>query len=403
MIEVESKVASYNKTFTEIFDKASGSYMYDKDNNEYLDFFTGAGTMNYGHNNEISNNAMINHINHGGILHSLDLDTVEKINFMNTIQEVILKPRNLDYKIQLVSPSGTNSVEAAFKLARKNTQRRKILAFTGGFHGMTLGSLGATANKAYKDEIYPDTEVTSIPFENYLEGLDSLDLLEKTLQDDGSGTTIPAGIIIETVQSDGGVNIASIEFLQRLRSICTKYNIMMIVDDIQVGNGRTGDFFSFERADIVPDIVCISKGIGGGMPLSILLFKKELDIWNKGEHSGTFRGNNLSFVSGSSIIRHYWSTDNFSKEIKEKENIVSKYLKESLNDHSYRGIGLIWGIVLTPEKASAIRDSLFKDNLIIEIVGSDDSILKIMPPLTISNEDLVKGLEKIIKHIKGSK
>jgi len=387
---IESNVAIYNKSFPLTFVKAVDSFLYDENGKKYLDFFTGAGTMNYGHNNKKINDAIINYIQNNGILHSLDMDTEAKLRFLDNLENIILKPRNLDFKVQFCAPSGANSVEAALKLARKIKQRRKIIAFSGSFHGMSLGALSVTANKYYKNDFFPMSDVQFLPYENYVEGLDSLKYLRKVLEDSVSGVELPAAIILETIQADGGVNIASTEFLKGIRDICNEFDILMIVDDVQVGNGRSGDFFSFERADIIPDMITISKGIGAGFPLSILLFKSELDIWKRGEHTGTFRGNNLSFIAGSVAIQEYWKDDKFSLEIKNKSKVMEEFLKEFNN---VRGYGMIWGIELDSQKALRVREECFKRGVILELVGNKDNVVKLLPPLTIDINDLKKGLE----------
>jgi diaminobutyrate-2-oxoglutarate transaminase len=386
---MESNVSSYNKSFKTTFTKAKGSYLFDK-SRSYLDFFTGAGTINYGHNNEKINKAMIEYLQDDGILHSLDMDTEAKKRFFDSLDRYILTPRKLDYKIQLCAPSGANSVEASLKLARKITKRRKVIAFSGSFHGMSLGALSVTANKYYKNPLFPTSEVQFLPYENYLEGLNSLEYLKKVLKDNVSGIEIPSAIILETIQADGGVNVASCEFLKGIREVCDEYDILMIIDDVQVGNGRSGDFFSFERCGIIPDMVTISKAIGGGMPLSILLFKSELDIWNKGEHTGTFRGNNLSFIAGEVAIREYWSNNKFSNEIKEKSKIMENFLKQ--NFKNIRGYGMIWGIDTDEKTALKVRNNCFKKGLILELVGSNDNVIKLLPPLTITKDELLTGL-----------
>jgi len=387
---IESNVASYNKSFPVTFVKAVDSFLYDSSGKKYIDFFTGAGTMNYGHNNKKINDAIIDYIQDNGILHSLDMDTKAKLRFLDSLENIILKPRNLDFKVQFCAPSGANSVEAALKLSRKIKKRRKIIAFSGSFHGMSLGALSVTANKYYKNPLFPTSDVQFVPYEDYIDGFDSLNYLKKVLADNVSGVEIPAAIILETIQADGGVNVASIEFLKEIRNICNEFDILMIVDDVQVGNGRSGDFFSFERAGIVPDMITLSKGIGAGFPLSILLFKSELDFWKKGEHTGTFRGNNLSFIAGSVAIQEYWSKENFSKEIKKKSRIMEDFLKDF---QIVRGYGMIWGIELDSKKALLVRENCFKKGLVLELVGSEDNIVKLLPPLTIGINDLKEGLK----------
>ena len=387
---IESNISSYNKSFPTIFTKAIDSFLYDKNGKQYIDFFTGAGTINYGHNNKLINEAIIDYIQNNGILHSLDMDTTSKLEFLESLDKFIFKPRKLNYKVQFCAPSGANSIEAALKLARKIKKRRKIIAFSGSFHGMSLGALSVTANKYYKNSFFSLGEVDFIPYENYIEELDVLKYLRKVLSDNVSGIEIPAAIVLETIQADGGINVASKKFLRGIREICDEFDILMIVDDVQVGNGRSGDFFSFERAGIVPDMVTLSKAIGGGYPLSLLLFKSELDIWKRGEHTGTFRGNNLSFIAGKVIIENHWKNDEFSKSIKKKSKIIKEFLKEF---KKVRGYGMIWGIELDNRKAIEVRNRCFKKGLILELVGSNDNVVKLLPPLTIDENTLIEGLE----------
>ncbi|MBF0469881.1 MAG: diaminobutyrate--2-oxoglutarate transaminase [Gammaproteobacteria bacterium] len=399
---IESKIASYNKSFPATFVSAKESHLVDVDGNRFLDFFTGAGTVNYGHNNSLIKRALITYLEEDGIMHSMDMDTWAKLDLLTALDEIILKPRQLDYKVQLCAPSGANAVEAGLKLARKVKQRNHIIAFTRSFHGMTQGALEVTANKYYKSTFTASSgQVSFFPYENYLDGCDALQLLRQMLCDEVSGIELPAAIILETVQADGGVHVASTRFLQGLRLLCDELDILMIVDDIQVGNGRTGDFFSFERAGIVPDIVTLSKAVGGGMPLALLLFREALDQWKTGEHSGTFRGNNLSFVAASAALRGYWQEELFSNQIKEKGQLIASAL--SAIEETVRGCGMIFGVELTPERALAVREYCFRHQLILELVGARDHVVKLLPPLTISHEDLDHGLRIFVDALEQSR
>jgi diaminobutyrate-2-oxoglutarate transaminase len=399
MNTIESNVRSYNRSFPAKFIQSIDSILVDENYKEYIDFFTGAGTINYGHNNEKVNNALINYLKNNGVLHSLDLSTLAKSEFLDTFENYILNPRDLSYKIQFVAPSGASGIEAAIKIARKTKQRSGIISFTNGFHGMSLGALSLTGNSYYKNE-YIDTRsnIYFAMFDEYLgETIDTADILDKLLEDNSSGVDIPAAIVLETIQAEGGINIASNEWLSKINTICQKYDILLIIDDVQVGHGRTGDFFSFERANIVPDMIVMSKAIGGGMPMALVLIKEEIDKqWKIGEHSGTFRGNNLAFVAGKEVLE-YWRNDNLSQDIKRKSlitnNILEGYKKNSSNIIDVRGIGLIYGIELLNEQlAIQIKDNCFSNGLILELVGSNNNIVKLLPPLTINDDDLIKGL-----------
>jgi diaminobutyrate-2-oxoglutarate transaminase len=404
--KLESQVRTYSRVFPAVFSKAAGAFLYDENSKEYIDFFAGAGTMNYGHNNPIINNAIVTYIQQNGIVHSLDKFTTAKRQFLETLNSVILEPRNLHYRVQFCGPTGANAVEAALKLARKAKRRRGIITFTHAFHGLSAGALSVTGNSYYKNEFFVDNvDVVFMPYDGYLGAdIDTANILRKFLADKSSGVNIPAAIILETIQAEGGVNVATVKWLQEIQSICREFDIVLIIDDIQVGNGRSGDFFSFERADIIPDIVVLSKAIGAGMPLSILLIKPELDIWQPGEHTGTFRGNNLAFVGGAKALE-YWESDEFSDSIKEKSRLLKELLEKIRSKYpalitEIRGYGLIAGIVIPDEGVcKKVSREAFKRGVIIELAGANDEVLKFLPPLTIDETTLKKGVDIIEESI----
>src|SRR5690625_3385321 len=283
----ESEVRSYSRSFPTVFEKAKGYRVWDNHDKEYIDFFAGAGTLNYGHNNDAMKKLLIEYIEEDSITHSLDMATNARGEFLKRFNEIILKPRNLDYKVMFPGPTGTNTVESALKLARKVTGRETVISFTNGFHGMTIGSLAVTGNASKrKGAGIPLTHSVSMPYDDfYSDHIDTVHYLERFLEDNGSGLDLPAAIILETVQGEGGINAARMEWLKQIESLCREWDILLIVDDIQAGCGRTGTFFSFEPSGIKPDIVCLSKSIGGyGLPLALTLFKPEYDLWSPGEH-----------------------------------------------------------------------------------------------------------------------
>ncbi|MUV37792.1 Diaminobutyrate--2-oxoglutarate transaminase [Lentibacillus sp. JNUCC-1] len=407
--ELESQVRSYSRSFPTVFKSSKGYKIWDVDGNEYIDFFAGAGTLNYGHNNDQMQEKLIEYIKSDGIAHSLDMGTVARKDFLEQFNETILKPRNMDYKIMFTGPTGANTVESALKLARKNTGRKTVIGFTNGFHGMTIGALSVTGNDAKrKGAGIPLTNTVAMPFDNYMEGLDSAVYLEKMLENGSSGVEIPAAIILETVQGEGGINAASFEWLQKIEAICKRWDILLIVDDVQAGNGRTGTFFSFEPAGIQPDIICLSKSIGGyGFPMAITLIKPEHDTWSPAEHNGTFRGNNFAFVTATEALS-FWKDDQFSQSVREKGDYVSEKLAELLVKYpdlkgELRGRGLMQGIAWEGDGvAEKICNAAFERGLIMETSGSDDEVMKLLPPLVIDKEGLDKGFEIIeesIKHV----
>ena len=401
---LESSVRSYCRKYPTVFSKAVNDEMFSETGDRYIDFLSVAGSMNYGHNNPIIKKAIMDYLADDNIINALDLYTIAKRDFFTAFNDKILSQRNLKYKIMCCGPTGTNAVEAAIKLARKNRQKSNIIAFSGAYHGMTLGSLALTTDlTSRKGAGIPLNNVSFIPYDGD-GGIDSIKYLSWILEDDHSGIDTPAAIVLETVQAEGGINIASVEWLRGVRKICDKYNILMIVDDIQVGNGRTGYFFSFERAGIVPDIVTLSKSISGfGLPMSLLLIKPELDIFVPAEHNGTFRGNQLSFIGATAGINLFVDQD-FENEVRRKEEIIKEYLTGEIIPLDYRircrGIGLIWGIdfnLIDSTLALKLVHNCFSKGLICELAGRNDGVLTLMPPLTVRDDVLIEGLQIIKK------
>lgn len=397
--EMESEVRGYVRAFPAIFDRARCAHLYDEHGNSYIDFFAGAGTLNYGHNNPIISEALIEYLQQDGIVHALDKATVAKRAFMEKFRDTILKPRGLDYKIQFTGPTGTNAVETALKLARMVKGRSNVIAFTNGYHGLTMGSLAVTGNDFYRDESYgARNNADSIPFDGYLgEGVNTIDYLRKFISDKSSGIDLPAAIIVETVQGEGGINVASVTWLQELEMLCRDFDILLIIDDIQMANGRTGTFFSFEEAGIKPDMVTVSKSIGGGLPMALLLMRPELDQWKPGEHTGTFRGNNLAFVAATKALG-YWDNNDFADSIVYKGKIMEQALQGIVNKYpeleiKLRGRGMVWGLDF--ECAGFAGDTskaAFENYLLIELAGSENNVVKFLPPLVIDEETLREGL-----------
>ena len=407
--EIESEVQSYARSFPRVFNKAKGEFLYDEEGNQYLDFLAGAGTLNYGHNNPFFKERLLEYIEEDGITHGLDLHTRAKGKFLEAFNEKILKPRNLDYVMQFTGPTGTNAVEAALKLARNVTGRENVIAFTNGFHGVSLGALAATGNSHHRGAAGVSLSGTSrIPFDGYLgEDIDTTAYLDKVLSDSSSGIDKPAAVIVETVQGEGGINAASFEWLRNLDAVCKKHEVLLIVDDIQAGCGRTGTYLSFEKAGIKPDMVTMSKSLGGyGTPFAVVLFRPELDQWRPGEHNGTFRGNNFAFVTAKAAIDHYWSDDVFSMEIQRKGEYISARLNTIVDKYgegnfTTRGRGMFQGInCVDGELAGKITHKAFQKGLIIETSGADDQVIKFLCPLVISQDNLARGIDIVEEAIK---
>jgi len=400
--QMESKVRSYCRSFPVIFNQARGSYLYESSGKAYLDFLSGAGSLNYGHNNPLIKKALIDYIEADGIAHGLDMHTEAKSLFLEAFQQIILEKRKLHYRIQFTGPTGANAVEAALKLARKVKQRQSVISFTNGFHGVTLGALSATGNEHHRmGSGMPLQGVERMPFCGYFgKEADTIKMMDKLLSDPSSGVDLPAAVIVEIVQGEGGLNMASDKWLQSLEKLCRKHDMLLIVDDIQAGCGRTGSFFSFESSGIKPDMVTLSKSLSGyGLPLAILLLKPELDKWQPGEHNGTFRGNNHAFVTATAALNLYWSDERFQEEINRKAEQIRLSLKSICDNNKLlvtgvKGKGFMQGIeCVSGEVADMVCRHAFELGMVIETAGNRGQVVKCFCPLTISDQDIAKGME----------
>jgi len=399
---MESQVRGYIRSFPVLFTYAKGSLLRDESGKDYIDFFSGAGTLNYGHNNEVFKQKLIEYVESDGVVHGLDMATSAKKEFLEAVDKHLFKPRNWNYTLQFTGPTGTNAVEAALKLARQVTGRQNVISFTHGFHGVSCGALAATANKKFRDAAGIQLQNTTfMPYDGYMgPDVDTISYLERLLGDPSSGLDKPAAVIVETIQGEGGVNVATARWLKALQQLCKAHGMLMIVDDIQVGCGRTGTFFSFEKFGIQPDIITLSKSLSGyGLPMSLVLMKPELDIWKPSAHNGTFRGNNLAFVTATAALDEYWANAEFSKQIQQKESIVRDWLENIVHSYpgsglSVRGRGLIQGLVSPAgsDMAAQIASRAFEKGLVIETSGAQDEVVKLLPALTIETEHLKKGL-----------
>lgn len=406
--ETESNVMVYARAFPVTFARASGEFIYDTKGKKYLDFLAGAGSLNYGHNNPTLKSALLEYIEQDGITHGLDMHTEAKGRFLELFRRNILHPRALDYRLQFTGPTGTNAVEAALKLARKVKKRQNVVAFTNGFHGVSLGAVAATGNRLHRGGAgVPLSNVTRMPFCGYHgQEVDTLKIFEQQLNDPSSGLDLPAAVIVEVIQGEGGLNTANDAWLRGLEKICRKFDILLIVDDIQAGCGRSGRFFSFENSGIKPDMVTLSKSLSGfGLPMAVVLLSPELDQWQPGEHNGTFRGNNHAFVTAAAALEKYWSDNRFAEGVQQKAEVVQKTLKSIADRYGNlqlrpRGRGFMQGLVCpSGEVATRISRAAFARNLIIETSGNRGQVVKCLCPLTISEENLREGLARLAESI----
>ena len=397
----ESQVRSYCRNFPAKFSRASGARLFDADGEEYIDFLAGCSSLNYGHNHPSLKQALMDYIAGDGLAHGLDLETEAKEAFLQAFEEIVLEPRGLDYVVQFPGPTGANAVEAALKIARKVTGRTNVIAFTNGFHGCTLGALALTGNSHHRGGSgLPLHGVTRMPFDGYYgAGIDTAAQIDRMLSDPASGIDAPAALIVETVQGEGGLNVASNIWLQDIARIAHKHGALLIVDDIQAGIGRTGSFFSFEPADLSPDIVTMAKSISGfGLPMALTLIRRDLDIWEPGEHNGTFRGNCHAFVTARAALELFWRDDAFEKSVRDKSMILRGHLDALSRKYGGRAVavkgrGMMMGIdVKSGAAAGSIVKECYDNGLVIETSGAEDEIVKCLAPLTIEEGELLQGL-----------
>ncbi|WP_234359268.1 diaminobutyrate--2-oxoglutarate transaminase [Plantactinospora sp. BC1] len=406
--ELESNVRTYCRRFPAIFTRARGDRMWDQHGREYLDFMAGAGALNYGHNHPTMKRALLGYLAEDRPVHTLDLHTPAKAAFLSAFRNVILAPRHLDYRVQFTGPTGANSVEAAFKVARRATGRSNIVAFTNGFHGGSLGALAASGNLSKRSAGGVSLgDVVHLPYEGYLAGsMDTIAYLEAVLDDPAGGVETPAAVVVETVQGEGGLAAAGGEWLRRLEQVVRDRGILLIVDDIQAGCGRTGRFFSFEEAGIRPDLVCLAKSISGfGLPMALTLIRPELDVLEPGAHAGTFRGNNLAFVTATAALS-LWADPAFEKEIQSLCAEFDTRLTELAGRHpalgaEVRGRGLMRGLFFArPGVAAEVSRRAFERGVLTETSGARGQVLKLMPPVTTEPTTLHTGLDRIADSVR---
>lgn len=407
----ESAIRAYCRVYPVVFDKAINARQIDENGREYIDFFAGAGVLNFGHNNQRMTDAVVEYIQGNGVLHSLDMHTTAKRKYMEHFTETILEPRNMPHKMQFMGPTGTNAVEAAMKLARRATGRQDIVAFSHGFHGMTLGALSATANQYFRNAAgVPLNHVKHFPFgcETVCPGcelgcgMQSIEQLEAIYADSSSGIAPPAAFLLETIQAEGGVKVADKDWLQALAKLAKDVGALLIVDDIQVGVGRTGSFFSFDDLGLDPDIICLAKGIGGlGTPMAMNLVKPEFDVhWSPGEHTGTFRGQDISFIAGDQALS-YFDDDELMQTVKTHGSMMADTLQPMVDRHpvlNLTGKGMILGLdVGNGDRAKQIVNQCFEAGLLVSACGTGGRVVKLIPPLTTPEADLQEGLGILIK------
>ncbi|WP_017728881.1 diaminobutyrate--2-oxoglutarate transaminase [Halalkalibacterium ligniniphilum] len=419
--EKESNAKSYPRHFPFVINKAKGLIVTDIEGKQFYDCLSGAGTLALGHNHDVVVEAIEDVLRKQIPLHTLDLATPLKIEFMQEIFSVLPEELRVSTKIQFCGPTGADGVEAAIKLVKNATKGKSILAFQGSYHGSTQATMSMSGNlskKQHLQSLLPDVHFLPFPYEYRCpfgigEGNTakvSAQYIENLLDDCESGIASPCGMIFETVQGEGGAIPADIEWLKEMRRITAERGIPLIVDEVQTGIGRTGEMFSFQHAGIIPDVIICSKAIGGSLPMSLVIYKEELDQWNPGAHIGTFRGNQLGMATGLATLK-YIKRNGVLENVKARSEQFFRTLHdlqeryEEIGD--VRGRGLMIGVeIVNPkglkdrlgnnppfqELASKIQERCFKNGLIIEVGGRRSAVMRFLPPLTITEQETTEVL-----------
>ena len=377
---------------------------------------------------------MIEMITNNAPLHTLDLTTPVKDAFVQTLFSLLPEELQKNAKVQFCSPSGTDAVDAALKLCKTATGRSSVIAFSGGYHGMGHGALSLTGNLNAKNKVnglMPDVHFFPYPYSYRCPfGLGgeagekaAAAYFERLLKDPESGITKPAAVILEPIQGEGGVIPAPVEFLKTIRRVTKELGIPMIVDEIQCGIGRSGKFFAFEYADIVPDVILASKAIGGSQPLAVVIYNGDLDKWTAGAHAGTFRGNQLAMKAGT-IVMNRVSKPEFLADVVKKGDYIRARLNELKDKVSIigdiRGKGLMMGcefvdpngqpdsigsLPASGDIAAAVQKACFERKLVMEKGGRNGSVMRCLCALTVSMEEIdimLETFEQVVQEINSS-
>ncbi|MFJ7683055.1 aspartate aminotransferase family protein [Peribacillus butanolivorans] len=413
----ESNARSYPRRLPMAIDQAEGIYLTDMDGKKYIDFLAGAGTLALGHNHPAVLEEMENVLKAKRPLHTLDFTTPIKEQFVDEIFECLPEEFRKNAKIQFCGPTGGDAIEAALKLVKTATGNRSILSFQGAYHGATHATMSISGNTKPKEKVQglmPDVHFLPYPYQYRcpfgIGGEESHKIssqyIENLLNDPESGLLAPAGMILEAVQGEGGSIPAPIPWLKEIRRITKERGIPLIIDEVQSGIGRTGKMFAFEHAGIIPDVLVLSKAIGGSLPLSVVIYNKDLDLWSPGAHIGTFRGNQLAMAAGTATLKFIKETNLVEHAAKMGEilkNILKDLQKDIQQIGDVRGRGLMVGVELVnhlaPQNsngsypansvlASTIQQECFQRGLILEVGGRHGSVVRFLPPLIVTESQL---------------
>ncbi|GAB7191941.1 aspartate aminotransferase family protein [Kineococcus sp. NUM-3379] len=420
----ESSARTYARTFRIVPVAAQGMTVTGADGRTYLDCLSGAGTLALGHNHPVVVDAVRRTIDRGAPWHALDIATPEKDEFTDALFAALPPGLARSGRVHFCGPAGTDAVEAALKLVRTATGRGGVLAFTGAYHGMTAGALAASGGTAAKAPMAGvAAEAVRLPYPYAYRcpfGLGgdataevSATYVERILDDPNGGVVTPAGMVLEAVQGEGGVIPAPLEWLRRMRRATAERGIPMIVDEVQTGVGRTGTMWASDAAGIEPDVMVLSKAIGGSLPLAVVVYAGHLDTWAPGAHTGTFRGTTLAMAAGAATLRHV-----LAERLPERAAALGERLLAELRNlqaqhrciGDVRGRGLMLGVELVepgsepdacgarpaaPELAVAVRAECLRRGLIVELGGRHDSVLRLLPPLVMTDAEAGDVLDRL--------
>jgi diaminobutyrate-2-oxoglutarate transaminase len=416
---VESVARAYPRRLPIVIASARGVKVRDVEGREYFDCLTGAGALALGHSHPVVVEAIRKALDDEAPLQTLDLPTPLKDRFIRTLFRSLPQNWASDYKIHFCGPSGSDAVEAALKLVKIATGRRGVFAFHGAYHGMTLGSMsvaGDTAPKRALGGFAAETHFLPFPSNHRcpfgLGGEAGAEMgarfLERLLEDPNSGLLPPAALILEIVQGEGGVNPAPPAWLRRIRDITERHGVLLVVDEVQTGLARTGALYAFEHAGVEPDVLILSKAIGGGLPLATILYRRDLDRWSPGAHAGTFRGNQLAFATGAATIDFVLANalDRHVETIgAHLQGLLKEIAREAECVSDVRGLGLMIGVEIRkpgvgaadprdqpptacPEMARRIQRECLRRGLILELGGRNDTVVRFLPPLVVTRHEV---------------
>jgi diaminobutyrate-2-oxoglutarate transaminase len=424
---IESNARTYPRRLPLALKSGRGIRVRDVEGREYIDCLAGAGALALGHNHPVVVEAIQNALAEDIPFQTLDLPTPLKDRFVTELFESLPAVFSRNFKIQFCGPSGADAIEAALKLVKTATGRRGIVAFHGAYHGMTHGTLSVSGESVPKAAISGlSAEVQFLPFPSDfrcpfgLGGEAGADVgaryIEAMLDDPNSGVLPPAGMILEIVQGEGGVHAAPDDWLRKIRALTERRGVPLIVDEVQTGLGRTGRLYAFEHAGIIPDVVVLSKAVGGGLPLSVVVYRSELDEWRPGAHAGTFRGNQLAFATGAATIRFVreQGLDIVAAELGgELRAGLERVAASERCIGDVRGRGLMIGVEIVdkdaigapppaPRMARQIQHECLRRGLIVELGGRHGAVVRFLPPLVATRDDLEAILDRFQEAVRAA-